>query len=55
MTNVCFAEAIKLGHGNGDRLGNRGGHAPTMEIVSVFKGWTTRLSMTSSKCQLELE
>ena len=21
MTNVCFAEAIKLGHGNGDRLG----------------------------------
>ena len=28
MTNVCFAEAIKLGHGNGDRLGNHGGHAP---------------------------
>ena len=24
MTNVCFAEAIKLGHGNGDQLGNRG-------------------------------
>ena len=22
-----------------------GGHAPTMEIVSVFKGWTTRLRM----------
>ena len=43
VTNVCFAEAIKLGHGNGDRLGNHGGHAPTMEIVSVFKGWTTRL------------
>ena len=43
MTNVCFADAIKLGHGNGDRLGNHGGHAPTMEIVSVFKGWTTRL------------
>ena len=20
MTNACFAEAIKLGHGNGDRL-----------------------------------
>ena len=44
MTNVCFGEAIKLGHGNGDRLGNHGGHAPT-EIVSVFKGWTTRLRM----------
>ena len=55
MTNVCFADAIKLGHGNGDRLSNRGGHAPTMEIVSVFKGWTTRLSMTSSKCRLELK
>ena len=51
MTNVCFAEAIKLGYGNGDRLGNQGGHAPTMEIVSVFKGWTTRLRMTSSKCR----
>ena len=55
MTNVCFAETSKLGHGNGDRLGNHGGRAPTMEIVSVFKGWTTRLKMTSSKCQLELE
>ena len=55
MTNVCFAEAIKLGHGNEDRLGNRDCHAPTMEIVSVFKGWTTRLRMTSSKCRLELE
>ena len=55
MTNVCFAEAIKLGHGNGDQLGNQGGHAPTMEIVSVFKRWTTRLMMTSSKCRLELE
>ena len=55
MTNVCFAEAIKLGHGNEDQLGNQGGHAPTMEIVSVFKGWTTRLRMTSSKCRLELE
>ena len=55
MTNMCFAETIKLGHGNGDRLGNQGGHAPTMEIVSVFKGWTTRLRMTSSKCRLELE
>ena len=49
MTNVCFAEAIKLGHGNGDRLGNHGGHAPMIEIISVFKGWT------SSKCRLELE
>ena len=37
VTNVCFADAIKLGHGNGDRLGNHGGHAPTMEIVSVFQ------------------
>ena len=37
MTNVCFAKAIKLGHGNGDRLGNQGGHAPMMEIVSVSK------------------
>ena len=36
MTNVCFAETIMLGHGNGDRLGNQGDHAPTMEIVSVF-------------------
>ena len=26
MTNVCFAEAIKLGHGNGDHLGKQGGH-----------------------------
>ena len=55
MTNVCFAEAIKLGHGNGDQLGNRGGHAPTMEIILVFKGWMTKLRMTSSKCRLELE
>ena len=55
MTNVCFEEAIKLGHGYGDRLGYHGGHAPTMEIVLVFKGWTTRLRMTSSKCRLELE
>ena len=45
VTNVCFVEAIKLGHGNRDRLGYHGGHAPTMEIVSVFKGWTTRLRM----------
>ena len=37
MTNMYFAEAIKLGHGNGDQLGNRGGHAPTMEIISVSK------------------
>ena len=28
MTNVCFAEAIKLSHGNRDRLGNHGCHAP---------------------------
>ena len=55
MTNVCFAEAIKLGHDNGDQLGNHGGHAPMMEIVSVLKGWTTRLRMTSSRCRLELE
>ena len=45
MTNVCFTEAIKLGHGNGDRLGNHGGHAPTMEIILVFKGWMARLRM----------
>ena len=45
MTNVYFVEAIKLGHGNRDRLGNRGGHAPTMEIVLGFKGWTTKLRM----------
>jgi len=25
---MCFAEAIKLGHGNGNWLGNHGGHAP---------------------------
>ena len=43
MANVCFAEPIKLGHGNGDRLGYHDGHVPTMEILSVFKGWTTRL------------
>ena len=39
VTNVCFAETIKLGHGNGDRLGNQDCHAPTIEIVLVFKGW----------------
>jgi len=56
MTNVCFAEAIKLGHGNGDRLGNQSCHAPTMEIVSVFKGWMTRLRMDYfSKCCLVLK
>ena len=55
MTNVCFVEASKLGHGNGDQLDNQSCHAPTMEIVSAFKGWTTRLRMTSSKCRLELE
>ena len=48
VTNVCFVEAIKLGHSNGDRLGYHDGHTPTMEIVSFFKGWTT-------KCRLELE
>ena len=37
VTNVCFAEAIELGHDNGDRLGYNDGHAPTMEIISVFK------------------
>ena len=47
MTNVCFIEAIKLGHGNGDRLGNHGGHAPTMEIILVFKGWTVRQEQSS--------
>ena len=52
---MCFAEAIKLGHGNGDQLGNQVCHAPTMEIISVFKGLTTRLKMTSSKCRLELD
>ena len=45
VTNVCFAEAIKLDHGNGEQLGYHGGHAPTMEIVLVFNGWTTRLRM----------
>jgi hypothetical protein len=25
MTNVCFAEVIMLGHGNGDQLGNQDG------------------------------
>ena len=43
MTNMFFTEAIKLGHGNRDRLGYHGVHAPMMEIVSVFKGWTTML------------
>ena len=33
VTNVCFA----VGHDNGDRLGNQGGHGPTMEIISVFQ------------------
>ena len=28
MTNVYFTEAIKLGHGNGNWLGNNDGHAP---------------------------
>ena len=45
VTNVCFAEVIKFGHGNGDRLGNHGGHVPMIKIVSDFKGWTTRLRM----------
>ena len=45
VTNMCFAEVIKLGHGNGDRLGYHDGHAPTMEIILVLKGWTTRLRM----------
>ena len=37
MTNMCFAEAIKLGHGNGDRLGNHDGHAPTMKSFRFSK------------------
>ena len=37
VTHVCFVEAIKLGHGNGDRLSNHGCHAPTIEIVLVSK------------------
>ena len=37
VTNVCSAEAIKLGHGNRDRLGNHDGYAPTMEIISIFQ------------------
>ena len=37
MTNVYFVEAIKLGHGNGDRLGNHGGHASTMESFWFLK------------------
>ena len=28
MTNVCFEEAIKLGHDNGDQSGNQSCHAP---------------------------
>ena len=45
VTNMCFAEAIKLGHDNGDQLGYHDGHSPTMEIILVFKGWMTRLKM----------
>ena len=37
MTNVCFAEAIKLGHGNGDRLGNHGGHALRWKLFRFAK------------------
>ena len=37
VTNVCFAETIELGHGNGDRLGNHGCYAPMMKIILVFK------------------
>ena len=37
VTNMCFVEAIKLCHGNEDRLGYHGGHAPTMEIILVFQ------------------
>ena len=55
VTNVCFAETIKLGHGNGDQMGNHGSHAPMMEIILDFKGWMTRLRMTSSKYRLELK
>ena len=34
---MCFAEAIKLGHGNGDQLGYYDGHAPTMKNHFSFQ------------------
>ena len=37
VTNVCFVEAIKLGHGNGDQLGYYDGHAPTMKNHFSFQ------------------
>ena len=37
MTNVCFVEAIKLGHGNDDRLDNYGFHAPVDENRFSFQ------------------
>jgi hypothetical protein len=44
MTNVCFAETlIRLGHGNGDCLGNMVFMPLSMKIISVFKGLATRL------------
>ena len=46
MTNVCFAKAIKLGHGNGDRLGYHGGHAPTLDLLPRF----TLMQMSSITC-----
>ena len=48
MTNVYFAEAIKLGHGNGDRLGYHGGHAPTLDLLPRF----TLMQMSSITCTL---
>ena len=39
MTNVYFAEAIKLGHGNGDRLGNHDSMTPNSSIYSVTGCW----------------
>ena len=44
VTNVYFAETIELGHGNGDRLGNHGCHAPTIKIVSVFQGMDDKVN-----------
>jgi len=44
----------ELGHGNGN-LRQYGFHAPMlMEIVSVFKGWMTRLSTVSFERQKAL-
>jgi hypothetical protein len=45
MTNVCFANFDKLGHGNGDCLGNMVFMPLSMEIISTFKGLAIRLRM----------